>query len=98
MSHAATMFAFCWYFGEVAATKNGRHVPRLPACPALLGFFAATHAAGARMELKWAERGAREADMAQICSPSQFVLYYCAGWRRLANIKTKPNVTPGVDV
>ena len=21
MSHAATMFAFCWYFGEVAATK-----------------------------------------------------------------------------
>ena len=45
---------------------------------------------------EWAEGGAREADMAPICSPGQFILYYCAGRRRLANIKTKPNFTSGV--
>ena len=55
LSHTATIFAVCWDFGEVAATKNSRHVPRLPPCSALLGFVDATHAAGAQMELKWAE-------------------------------------------
>ena len=35
--------------------KNSKHMLGLPTCPVLLGFYAATHAAGARMELKRAE-------------------------------------------
>ena len=42
---------FCCLLGfrRSRGNKNSRHVPRWPPCPALLGIFAATHAAGARM-------------------------------------------------
>ena len=42
-------------FRRSRTNKNSKHVLRRPPCPVLLDFFAATHAAGARMVLKWAE-------------------------------------------
>ena len=50
-------------FRRSRGTKKQQTVPRRPPCPGLLGFFAATHAAGARMVPKWAEWSVREADM-----------------------------------
>ena len=50
-------------FRRSRGNKKQQTVPRRPTCPGLLGFFAATHAAGARMVLKWAEWSVSEADM-----------------------------------
>ena len=63
MTHPATIVAFCCDFGEVTATKNSKQYRGGSHAHGCWDVFPATHAAGARMVLKWAEWGVSEADM-----------------------------------